>query len=90
MVAFLNDQVNGFGSDKFNVRAGGIKMSVIGNDVTLLASDAKENALSGASLVSGDDISIAKNILDRTLKVIEAPAAGVTLVTFHDGGPLMR
>ena len=90
MAAFFNDEVDGFGAHEFDIGAGGVEVRVVGNDVALLAGHAEEDALGGASLMRGDDVAVAKNILHRILEAIETLAAGVTFVAFHDGGPLVR
>ena len=37
----------------------------------------------------GDDVPVAEDILNGILEAIEAAAAGVAFVAFHDGGPLV-
>src|SRR6266404_730674 len=89
LAAFRNDQINGFSASKFHVRASGIEVRVVGDHITFLAGDAEQDSLGGASLVRWNYMSVAENVLDRNAKAIEALAAGVTLVTFHDGRLLM-
>jgi hypothetical protein len=35
-------------------------------------------------------VTVAEDFLNGRLKAIEAAAAGIAFVAFHDGGPLMR
>src|SRR5579864_968193 len=90
VLAFFDHQVDGFGSNEFDVRAGGIEMRVVWDHVALFAGDAEEDALSGTSLMGGDDMAVAKDFLDGALEMVEAAAAGVAFVAFHDRGPLVR
>ena len=89
LATFGDEQINGFGSDEFDIGAGRVEVSVVGNDVALFAGDAEENALGGAALVRGNDVLVADNVLDGVAETIVAAAAGVALVAFHDGGPLV-
>src|SRR5271170_5803720 len=89
LTSLWNYQVDSFSADELHVGASRIEVSVVGNDVPFLASHAKKNALGGASLMGGNDVFIAKDVLDRIAKAIEAAAACITLIAFHDGRPLM-
>ncbi len=51
--------------------------------------DAEQDAFGGTALMRRDDVAVAEDVLDRVAEVVEAAAAGVALVAFHDGGPLM-
>ena len=90
LAAFGDQQVDGFGADEFDVGAGGVEVGVVGDDVAFLAGDAEQDALGGAALVRGDDVLVAEDVLDGVAETIEAAAAGVALVAFHDRRPLMR
>ena len=50
---------------------------------------AEEDALGGAALVRGNDVLVAEDVLHGIAEAVEAAAAGVAFVAFHDGGPLM-
>src|ERR1700688_1475979 len=89
LAAFGNDHVCGFGSYVFDVGAGGVEVGVVGNDVAFFAHHAEEDALGGSALVGRDDVLVSEDILDGGAESFEAAAAGVTLVAFHDGGPLV-
>ena len=89
VLPFFDDQIDGFGADEFDVGARGVEVRVVGDDISFLAGDAEEDALGGAALMRGDDVTVAEDILDGILEVVEAAAAGVALVAFHDGGPLV-
>ena len=90
LLAFGDEQIDGFSTGEFDVGARGVKVGVVGDDVALLAHHAEENALSGAALVRGDDVPVAEDVLNGILEAIEAATAGVAFVAFHDGGPLVR
>ena len=64
LAAFGNDQVHSLGAHELDIGAGGVEMGVIGNDVAFLAGHAKQNALGGTALVSGDHMLVAEDILD--------------------------
>ncbi len=85
-----NRQIHGFGPHKFNVGARGVEVRVIGNHIALLAHHAEQNALGRATLVRGDHMLVAEDVLDGVAKMVEAPAAGIALVAQHDGRPLLR
>ena len=87
---FFDDEIDGFGADEFDVGAGGIEVRVVGDDVAFFAGHAEEDAFGGASLMRGDDVAVAEDFLDGILEAVEAAAARVAFVAFHDGGPLMR
>ena len=89
MLPFFDDEIDGFGADEFDVGAGGVEVRVVGDDVAFLAGHAEEDALGGASLMRGDDVAVAEDFLDGILEAVEAAAAGVAFVAFHDGGPLV-
>src|SRR5208282_2569052 len=55
-----------------------------------LAHHTEEDALGRSPLVRRDDVLIAEDILHRAAELLEAAAAGITLIAFHHGRPLMR
>ena len=90
-LAGLGDRnVHRFCADKLNVGAGSVEVRIVGDDVSLLAHHAEQNALGGATLVRRDHVPIAEDVLHRITKVVEAAAAGVALVTHHHRSPLPR
>ena len=89
LASFRNHQIASLGADEFHIGSGGIEMRVVGDNVAFLAHHAEQNALGGAALVGGNDMLVAKDILNRIAKPIEAAAAGVALVALHHCGPLM-
>ena len=89
LAALGDDQVHGFGADELHVRAGGVEVRVVGDDIALFAHHAEEDALGGAALVGRDDVLVAENILHRSAELLEAAAAGITLIAFHHGRPLV-
>ena len=50
----------------------------------------EQDALGRAALMRGNHVLIAKDILYGIAEAIEAPAARIALVAFHDRGPLVR
>src|SRR6266536_2365655 len=90
VAAFFDDEVDGFGSHEFDVGAGSVEVRVVGDDVAFLAGYAEKNPLGSAPLMGRDDVAVAEYFLNGIFETIEAAAAGVALVAFHDGGPLVR
>ena len=82
-------QIDRLRAGELHIGARGVEVRVVGNDVAFLARHAKQDALGGASLVRGNHVFVAKNILYGTPEAVEAAAAGVAFVAFHDGGPLV-
>jgi hypothetical protein len=74
---------------ELDIGAGSVKVGVVGDYVAFLAHDVEEDALGGAALVRGDHVLVAENVLHGIAKLVEAAAAGVALIAFHDGGPLV-
>jgi hypothetical protein len=89
VLAFFDDEIDGLGADEFDVGAGGVEVRVVGDDVAFLAGHTEQEALGGASLMGGDDVAVSEDVLDGILEAVEAAAAGVAFVAFHDGGPLV-
>ena len=89
LLAFSDDEVEGFGSGGFDVGASGIEVSVVGDNVSGLEDGGEEDALGGASLVSGDDVLVAEDALHGVSETDVAAASGVTFIAFHDGSPLV-
>ena len=89
LAALGDDQIDRLGADELDVGAGGVEVRVVGDDIAFLAHHAEEDALGGAALVGGDDVLVAEDILNGGAELLEAAAAGVTLVAFHDGRPLV-
>ena len=72
MATFCNEQIDGLRAGEFHVGARGVEVGVVGNDVSLFARDAEEDALGGAALMCGDDVLVAEDFLDGFFEVIEA------------------
>ena len=89
LAAFGNHQIHRLRPDELDIGAGGIEVRVVRNDVSLLAGDVEQNALGGPALMGGNDVLVAENVLDGVAEVIEAAAARVAFVAFHEGRPLM-
>ncbi len=64
LAAFGNEQVNGLCAYEFHVGARSVKMRVVGYDVAFFAGHAEQNALGGTTLVRGDHVLVAANVLD--------------------------
>ena len=66
------------------------KWVLLGTTSPFLHMHAEEDAFGGATLVRRDHVLVAEDVLHGIAEAVEAAAAGVALVAFHDGGPLMR
>lgn len=89
LLAFWNDQIYGFSSNKFDIRARGIKVRIVRYDIAFFVHHAEQDALRSAPLVSGDYMPIPEDGLNCPLETFETLAAGVTFVAFHNRCPLM-
>jgi hypothetical protein len=89
LASFRVKQIDGLCADELDVGAGGVEVGVVGDDVSFFAHDIEQDPLSGAALVSGDNVGVGRDVFDRVLEAMEALAAGVAFVALHDGGPLM-
>jgi hypothetical protein len=65
-------------------------MSVVWDDIPFLAHHCKKDALSSPTLMGGNDMRKAKNILNRLAKVIKTVAPGIAFIANHHGSPLPR
>ena len=83
-------QVDGLGAEELDVGARGVEVRVVGNDVALFAGAIEQDALGGAALVRRDHMLVAEDVLNGIAEAVEATAAGIALVTLHDGRPLLR
>src|SRR6516225_1310093 len=86
--SFGYGKVYRFGPGKLDVGARGVKVSVVGHNVVLLAHHAEQNALGGTALMRGDDVLVTKDVLYDAAQLLKAAAAGVAFVPFHHGTPL--
>src|SRR5204863_5154548 len=75
-------KIQGLCADKFNIGASGIKVGVVGDNVTLLAGNAEQDSLRRPSLVCWDHVPIAEYFLYRVFKADKALAASVAFVAF--------
>src|SRR5437764_13506168 len=64
MLAFVDHQIHCLGSHEFHIRARGVEMRIVGDDVALPAHHAEQNAFGSAALVSGNYVTIFKDVLD--------------------------
>src|SRR5437879_12772861 len=85
---FRNRQVQRLRAAEFDIRARRIEMRIVRHDAALAADDGKRNALGGAALMCGDNMSKAEDVLNRGPKSLEARRTRVGLITTHHGGPL--
>src|ERR1043165_2775568 len=90
MVSFFDHQIDGLCTHEFDIGSRGVEVRVVGDDIAFFSGHAEQDALSRASLVVGDHVPITEAFLDGIFEVVEAFAAGVALVAFHDAGPLVR
>src|SRR5580692_7701373 len=88
LFCFWNWQIERLRAHVLAISAGGIKMSVIRNDVALVAHHIEKDSFRRAALMSRDDMLKTHDGLDRITKARKARRASVGLVTAHHGGPL--
>ena len=84
-----NHQVDRLGALILQVGACGVEVRVVRDDVALLGSHAEQDALGRAALMRGNDVLVAREILQHRFETEEGPGAGVALVAFHDRAPLL-
>ncbi len=89
LAALGDDQIHRLGADELHVRPRSVEVRVVGDDIAFFAHHAEQNALGGSALVGRDDVLVAENILHRRAELLEAAAAGITLIAFHHGRPLV-
>src|SRR5664279_6512455 len=58
LTRFGDRKIDGFSAHKLNIRAGRVKVGVVGHDVDLLAGDAEQNAFRRSSLVGWNHVLI--------------------------------
>ncbi len=89
LLAFGDDEVESFGADSFDVGAGGVEVGVVGHYVATLEHGGEEDALGGASLVSGNDVGVSEDALHGVAEADVAAASSVALIAFLNGSPLV-
>ena len=82
-------EVHGARAGELDVGARGIEVRVGGDDVAGLAHHGEEDAFGGASLVRGDHVAEAGELVHHAFQAEETLAAGVGFVAAHDGRPLL-
>jgi len=88
--AFRNHQIACLRPGEFDVGAGGVEVGVIGNHVPRSAEHGEQNPFRGPTLVGGQDVAKAEDVVHRRLEAVPGAASGIRLVPPHDGGPLLR
>ena len=87
-MGFVDDHIDKSAASQLLVKAGGGEVHVAGDVVAFIDHGLADEVLCAAALVGRDDIFVPIIFLDSFLEVIEIDAAGVSLVTEHDAGPL--
>src|SRR5215472_13768447 len=82
-------QIDRLGAREFAVGPRGVEMHVVGDHVTFLAHDGKENALSRPSLVSGNDMLETCNGLNRLDETPKTGRPSVGFIATHHRRPLL-
>ncbi len=85
---FGEGKIHGARSGEFDVGAGGIEVSVGGDDVAGLAHDGEQNALGGPALMGGNHVAQAGEFVGDALEAKETLAARVGFIAAHERGPL--
>src|SRR5882672_8988885 len=89
MFPFFTNQVNPFGTGKFNVRTGCIEQGITDKIFSLTTKDAEQYFLGSPALVCRDYQRHARNILDGFLKTEKTWTSGIGFVAMHDTCPLI-
>ena len=85
---FRDDQVARVGLFHLDVRARGVEVVVVRDDVPGRENRVEQNPLRRAALVCRNDVGEAGEIADDALEPVEGAAAGVRLVALHQRAPL--
>ena len=85
---FGRGQVDRRSADESAIRAGGVEVRVVWDDVAFLASDIKKDAFRGTALVRGNHVAKSENSLYCITEAREARRTGIGLIAAHHGGPL--
>ena len=89
VIGFVNDQVGRASAARADVGVGGVEVHVRGDEVPRLDEARGQDVLGGASLMRGDKILEAENILHCVFQDEGTSAPRVRFVAAHDGGPLL-
>ncbi len=89
VTTFGDHQIHGFGTAVFDIGAGGVEMSVAGDQLALAAQHGEDDFFRGAALVGRDHVLEGEQRLHRALEDLEGWAAGIGFVTMLDRGPLI-
>jgi len=80
LAAFGDDQIAGVAFEIFDVGACRVEMRVVGDDLAAFDGVGKEDVFGGASLMCGDDVFEAGDVLDSRFEPIERLRSGIRLV----------
>lgn len=89
LLALGDHEVESFGTDRFDIGAGGVEVSVVGHHVAALEHGGEEDALGGPSLVSGNDVGVSEDALHGVTEADVASASSVAFIAFLNGSPLV-
>ena len=88
--SFRYDQIAGFCTGVLHMCAGRVKVGVIQYDVTGFGDVGEKDVLRGATLVRGDHMFKAGDLLYSVLEFVERGSAGIGLIAGNHARPLLR
>ncbi len=73
-----------------DIGAGGVEVGVVGHDIARFQDRCKENAFGSPTLVGGQNVLEAGDLLHGILETIEGSGSGIGFITHHHARPLPR
>ena len=89
IIGFIDHQIQRFSAVVFHIGPGGVEVDIVGNDHPFLQDGGKQQVLRHPSLVGGNDVLEAENVVHGIFEVVIIFAAGIGLVAQHHSGPLV-
>ena len=89
VVCHVDHQIHRHTTVVFHICAGSIEMDVVGNDHPFFQNGGKQQVFRNTTLMGGDNMFEAKNIVDGLFKMIIIFAPGVGFIAEHHTGPLV-
>ena len=88
VLALRRQQIHGLRAGIFDIRAGGIEMAVVGDDVFRLQPRRGQNTFGGPALVHWENMLEAGNLQHRVFETMPGCASRIAFISEHQRGPL--